>query len=267
MKTLQADGISIESFQLSDQANILYEKNILPLVRIRKTPKASSFSSFSSKTSAMKKLAQQASGQSGGKGHGKKVEPDTAENDNKIELDGEVLIQSTEVTSVDPFLFAVPLPITTLKSVQTNKKKSKINQGGGRDGKDIESLTDNIPEFEHSFPSECEINSDHDTSRLAKLHFNRILATISDEGTKERMRDPHLLFYISRILDLPTRDALCRSLMDGTPKFPGMVKVALDMVKMSLDTSRSNSNSVGSRSGRFLPDDDDDDDEWNKLNN
>ena len=89
MKTLQADGISIESFQLSDQANILYEKNILPLVRIRKSPKASSFSSFSSKTSAMKKLAQQASGQSGGKGNGKKVEPDSAENDNKIELDGE----------------------------------------------------------------------------------------------------------------------------------------------------------------------------------
>ena len=266
-KALVADGISLESFQLSDQANVLYEKNILPLVRIRKVPKSSSFLSFSSKTNAMLKLAEQASGKNGQKNNNGKTSKsniinDSDHNDDKVELDGEILIQSTEVTSVDPYLLAVPLPITTLKSIITKKiQKFKKLKKGEKDIKEVENSDDNILEFEHSFPSEIEIHSNHETSRLAKLHFNRILASLSTDGTKERMRDPHLLLYISRILDLPTRDSLCRSLMDGTNRFPGMVKVALDMVKMSLDTSRSDSNSVGKRSGRFLPNDDDDDDD------
>jgi hypothetical protein len=46
--------------------------------------------------------------------------------------------------------------------------------------------------------------------------------------------------------------------MDESNQFPGLVKVALDMVKLSLDSSRSNSNSRGSRSGRFIPDEEDD---------
>jgi hypothetical protein len=240
IKTLVADGISIEAFQLSDQANTLFEKGILPLIKARDSNKKSSFSSFSTKASAMKSLAVKASGQ--------KIKTNEDELDDNIQLTGEVLIQSKEVTSIDPFLFAVPLPISPLKRVKAGGKITKNNAN-----EIIE-----IKEFEHSFPSECEMQADENTAKLAKLHFNRILNELLSDTIKDRIRDPHLLSYIFKILDEPTRNALCRSLMDGTNQFSGLVKVALEMVKLSLDSSRSNCNSRGSRSGRFIPDEEDD---------
>lgn len=242
-----ADGISLEAFQLSDQANILCEKGILPIVKSRST-KVSSFSSFAAKTNAMKSLANKAlsNGVSGKEKGGEKEEVV----EDKIELDGEILIQTSEAKSVDPFLLAVPLPIRPLQRTNT-ASKARIAE--------IENIADSG--FEHSFPSECEMSSNENTARVAKLHFSRILSGLSQPGTKDRMRDPHLLHYMSKILDVPTRDALCRSLIDGTDRFPGLVKVALDMVKMSIDNSRNDSNSVGRRSGRFVSDDDEDSDE------
>jgi len=242
IKTLVADGISIEAFQLSDQANILYEKGILPLIKTKGSNKKSSFSSFSTKASAMKSLAMKASGSK------IKTNEIKDELDDNIQLTGEVLIQSKEMTSIDPFLFAVPLPISPLKRVK--KAGVKITK------KNVNEI--DIKEFEHSFPSECEMQSDENTAKLAKLHFNRILNELLSDTIKDRMRDPHLLSYMFKILDEPTRNALSRSLMDGSNQFPGLVKVALEMVKLSLDSSRSNSNSRGSRSGRFIPDEEDD---------
>ena len=265
-KPLVADGISLEAFKLSDQANTLYEKGILPLVKKRSEKPAttsSSFSSFSSKTNVMKSIAQKALNKGGGKGNEKGEE----EHVDKIELDGEVLIQSTEVTSVDPFLFAVPLPIQSLNNKSAKKaagdaKRKTIQPTAKTSAGDRVTIGTEDEGFEHSFPSECEMQNNENTAKVAKLHFNQILLGISNPGTKSRMKDPHLLHYLSKMLDANTRDALCRSLSDGTDRFPGLVKVALDMVKMSLDTSRSDSsNSVGRRSGRFIPDDDDDDDD------
>ena len=247
LKPLVADGISLEAFQLSDQANILCEKEILPVVRIRST-RVSSFSSFSAKTNAMKSLAMKAMANSGSAKE-KGVEKEEAIED-KIELDGEILIQTSEAKSVDPFLLAVPLPIRPLKPPSPASKARKP---------EIEDTVDSG--FEHSFPSDCEMSSNENTAKVAKLHFSRLLSSLSQPGTKDRMRDPHLLYYMSKILDVPTRDALCRSLIDGTDRFPGLVKVALDMIKMSIDNSRSDSNSVGKRSGRFVSDDDEDSDE------
>lgn len=245
LKPLVADGISLEAFQLSDQANILREKEILPMEKLRFT-RVSSFSSFSAKTNAMKSLAMKAMASSGGGKGAEKVEAI----EDKIELDGEILIQTSEAKSVDPFLLAVPLPIRPLKPSSTVTKSKKT---------EVDTTLDSG--FEHSFPSDCEMSSNENTAKVAKLHFSRILSGLSQPGTKDRMRDPHLLFYLSKVLDVPTRDALCRSLVDGTDRFPGLVKVALDMVKMSIDNSRSDSNSVGRRSGRFISDDDEDSDE------
>ena len=264
-----ADGISLEAFKLSDQANILYAKGILPLVKQRSEraiTTSSSFSSFASKTNVMKSIAIKALQKGGGKS--KEKEKGEEENVDKIDLEGEVLIQSSEVTSVDPFLFAVPLPIQSFntksaKKVSGDAKRKSPQSAAETDaGAQSGSVIAEDGGFEHSFPSECEMENNENTSKVAKLHFNQILLGISLPGTKNRMKDPHLLSYISRMLDSNTRDALCRSLNDGTDRFPGLVKVALDMVKMSLDTSRSDSsNSVGRRSGRFIPEDDDDDDE------
>ena len=184
---------------------------------------------------------------SSGKGDAKTA---SADSDN-IELEGEALIQNAEVTSLDPFLLAVPLPIKPIRSAtQADSKAAKSAD---------KSSSDDVFEFEHSFPSECEMDSNENTAKVAKLHFARIISDLASPGTKDRMRDPHLLFYLSKILDPTTRDALCRSLRDGTDRFPGLVKVALDMVKINLDGTKSNSNSVGKRSGRFIADDDDDD--------
>lgn len=270
-KPLVADGISLEAFKLSDQANVLHEKGILPLVKqraARPTTSSSSFSSFSSKTNAMKSIAVKAVNKGGGKG--KEKDMGGEETVDKIDLDGDVLIQSTEVTSVDPYLFAVPLPIQSLNAKSAKKeaadairktlKSTAKLDAKGESGSARGSAPAEDEGFEHSFPSECEMENNENTAKVAKLHFNQILLGLSLPGTKIRMRDPHLLFYISKMLDSNTRDALCRSLTDGTDRFPGLVKVALDMIKMSLDTSRSDSsNSVGRRSGRFIPDDDDDD--------
>lgn len=258
VKALVADGISIEAFQLSDQANILFEKNILPLVKLKNVlQKASAFSSYSSKTSAMKRMAEKATG--------KKSAAENNGFDDKIELESDVLISNSETKTVDPFLLTVPLAIENLNKKIIKTKSTNKNNKNSKENKKVENEIEKENEvlnkitFEHSFPSEVEINGNENTGKLAKLHFKRILSELSLVSTKERMRDPHLLLYISRILDLPTRDSMCRSLMDGTPRFPGMVKVALDMVKMSLDANRADSkNSVGRRSGRFIPDDDDD---------
>ena len=228
------DGISLEVFHLSDQANVLYDRGILPL---NKLP--------SSKLTAQK-------------GKNTKNKPDLSlksevkSNMNIIRLDGEVLIQNNEVTEVDPLLLTVPLPIQTLQSLKNNGSST--------------SSSNVIVSFEHSFPSEWEINENAGMELLSKKHVLKIIEESTKIGGVISMRDPHFILYISKLLDKSTRNALCKSLLDGSITIPGNVKIALQMIALSIGDSNSSSssgkdkNSVARRSGRLIEDDDDEDD-------
>ena len=320
-KILTADGISLEAFQLSDQANVLYEKGILPMKKSTTSSRgsgggsgsvkghskqgSSSFDSYSSKLQAIAARAtssgiggssRSACSSSSGGGGGES----TVGSNNNIQLTSEILIQNTDVTEVDPMLLAVPLPITPLihsqstgtattttnkrgtgtgkaTTTHSNKKSTFSSRSSSSSSTSATPFTSNLPplpEFEHSFPSEYEQTENPQIARLAKLHFAKILNTMTTTSSsssllevKARMRDPHFLQYLHKhtVLDKITKDSLGKCLVDNSEKFPGLVKVALDMLKMTLDgggsSSKSNAkNSIARRSGRLIEDDEDDDD-------
>ena len=215
--SMTADGISIEAFQLSDQAVQMFDKGVLSaasrLVAEEKSPSAAAAtgsnknagsSSSSSSLKAGKPVTMTSAALKAMKSDAAKEE----EAATLIQLSGEALVRNQEVTSVDPYLLSVPLPISAMAHSNL--------------------------EFEHSFPTAAELQEDEKTARLAKQHLHRVLEKLNAPETKSRMRDPHLLVHMSSILDAPTRNALCKSVVDGTDRFPGMVKMALDMAKMSL---------------------------------
>jgi hypothetical protein len=283
---LTADGISLEAFQLSDQANTLFETGVLPSKKISggtvtvkaggSTPgkdKSSAFDSYSSKMQSIAARATGTGGKSSGAGgssnnsnNNKGNSKDATVSNDNIQLNSEILIQNNDVTEVDPVLLAVPLPITQLKTpvakAPTTAAAAALKKKATSGAAPFISNLPPLPEFEHSFPSENEQAEDAQTARLAKLHFTKILSTMSSPGVKDRMRDPHFLQYLHKLLDKPTREALGRSLVDGSDKFPGLVKVALDMLKMTLGgAGKSDKNSVARRSGGHIQDEDEDDDE------
>jgi hypothetical protein len=236
---MSADGISIEAFQLSDHAIQMFDKGVLPATRLvdedKSSPAAAAAAGVSNKNTGSS--SRSSNPLKAGKpvtmtsAALKAMKSDAAKEEEAatlIELAGEALVRNQEVTSVDPYLLSVPLPISALAHSSL--------------------------EFEHSFPTAAELQEDEKMARLAKQHLHRVLEKLNFPETKARMRDPHLLVHMSSILDAPTRNALCKSVVDGTDRFPGMVKMALDMAKMSLGEDSA----IKKRKGHSHEDEDDD---------
>jgi hypothetical protein len=131
----------------------------------------------------------------------------------QVQLSGEVLLQSKQSSVVDALLLAVPAPIQALTSTST-------------------------PDFEHSFPSPLELN-DNRLQAIARKHVLKILGSSAANQAHtiiNRLRDPHLLVYLSNILDESSHAALCKALIaaDTSHRLPGNVVAALDLVRMLL---------------------------------
>jgi hypothetical protein len=262
-RPLTADGLSLEAFQLSDQANTLVAKGILTAAKVARdlgpaaAAKASAFTSFSAKAKAK-----------AGARKDKGADDAAAGVADKVVLTGEVLLQSTEATEVDPYLLAVPMPILPL-GADKGKGKGKGKGKSAPAAAAAAAVPPQVPaaqDFEHSFPSPPELGENAATAALAEKHFRHVVTTAAAPGTKRRLRDPHLLLYLAGRLDTPTHRALCASLTDpataATDALPGTVKLALDLLGVAAGGSPSSQRAVDKkkRTGAFVGDEDEEED-------
>ena len=182
---LDDQGLTLEAFQLSEQAWALYRKGI---------------------------LATSCCVESEGSNSGKGATGTSA----LLSLHGEVLIQSDETKNIDPVLLSVPVPV-------------KLAAG--------------VIDFEHYFPTQQELLQEQKASGLARKHLLRQLGRLGSPGIKSILRDPHLLLYISGALrvDKTSFLALCKSLREPGDALSSGVKMVLENVKYSLDSSFADS--------------------------
>lgn len=174
---------------------------------------------------------------------------------------------------MDPLLFAVPLPIDSIEATETCKegetKTVKSKKGVGKintisttsepdsihmaaivDGKRaciFMRMTVNLimyspsfsllSEFEHVFPTTEELR-EAQTVKLARKHICRLLKAGVNSNTKNKLKDPHLLLYLSSFLDDSALAMLCEYINDKSPtRAPAKLSMSLDMLKMSFDDS------------------------------
>ena len=167
-------------------------------------------------------VSKEIGNENGNKISKKKVKSDNDDDDNKelIKLEGPVLTgNSNEATAIDPLLLAVPLPIIQIGAISNSNSNTNVN------------------DFEHSFPSFHEIDNDQKLKKSASIHLYRtlgysffhyhltlfiiIIGNLNNNDTKNRLRDPHMLMYLGKIIDENSLLALCKSIVD--PKSPGNI--------------------------------------------
>lgn len=195
-------GLSIEAFKLSDQAMRLIDKGLVALQKDSQSSASSHSSSSSSGSSSNAKT----------------------NHDEKVQLTSEVLLKNEETTEVDPLLLAVPMSIihkqpTASAIVETNLLKSP---------------------FHHSFPTPSEINSKTEMSILAKKYSDQILQKLvknNVDAVRKKLRDVHLLLYLSDILDMDTVRNIASCAADGasTIKLSQRSVMALQMSVSALN--------------------------------
>ena len=88
-------------------------------------------------------------------------------------------------------------------------------------------------EFEHLFPSVYELN-DPIVFKKATKHVLHVLEGVNRPGMINRLRDIHLLFHLSKLIDINTLNVLCESLSIPGGNIPQSVCMAMEMAKLSL---------------------------------
>jgi hypothetical protein len=229
---LNGSDISLEAYQLSDQAIELHEKKILPEI------------SLNVKT--------------------------TAADEDKVFLNSEVLVQNDEVTSVDCALFSVPLAIVSvdksspsgIKKIITPNRRGKVSTLASTSNPDsikVEALTDGdthfysdmtcpcfnmihiFPVFEHVFLTSKEIQESERNQLIIQKHVVKTLKISDSNELRKRLSDPHLLQYLSAFLDDDCGHLLCSFVggLGGNTRIPSKLSMALDMLKISFNDAQS----------------------------
>ena len=205
--------LALEAYQLSDQAMTLFEKKIL-----------------------LTRHAHQESDHRRGK------------NPNKdVQLASEVLVKTEEVLSLDPVLLCIPLPIdsqaTTDKSKEgevNTKHISRRKLGQVVTASELSEISRVqigcvYDEYEHVFPTGSELR-EVKQKNLARKHIGRLLRDGLKGESKDRLKDPHLLLYMSDLLDRDSMRQMCNYVSDKVSKRPSAkLSMCLDMLKMSFD--------------------------------
>ena len=189
-----------------------------------------------------------------------------------IQLSSAVLTQSDESTAIDPLLLAVPLPIVALDAlaptVKTKPDKSVLNRGSsngsgatkGREGS-VEWKPPSLEmAFEHSFPSPCEMAEDAECKENAQHHVCDVCEQLGAPGHPQyavmysRLRDIHLLYYLSQYLDIGSMMQLGKSLRNSkATTLPHAVKTSLEMLRLSLSSASSGKGSSGTGKKKRQP--------------
>ena len=222
-------GLTLEAFELSEQATVLHERQLLPSRLLAGDGKGKGKDINKSK----------------GKGNAEKAKPKSPTKGGKTEavtegeslvLNGNVLIANgVETKEIDPFLLAVPMPIVAIGTGSAPPRKSKGI---------VTAKTASSPpwrpaplgiSFEHSFPSAIELqNSDSPIAKKASRHVLQVLADAAQPKMVARLRDVQLLLHLSKMLDEATMRALCDVLATPATALPQGVLTAMEMLKLSL---------------------------------
>ena len=190
-------GLSIEAFKLSDQAIRLVDKGFITMQK-DDTPSSSSSSNSRSSSSSSNGNANQ---------------------NGKVRLTSEVLFKNDETTEVDPLLIAVPLSIIHKQPTQPSDASV-------------------VKSFQHSFPTQSEINSKADMSILAKKYSSQILQKLTKndvESVRMKLRDVHLLLYLSDMFDTDTVRNIASCASGSGTKLNQRSVMALQMLTAKCD--------------------------------
>jgi len=148
------------------------------------------------------------------------------------------------VVELDPWLFAIPIPLIVLEanSAATSSTKRKTTS------KKLISSTDSTS-FDHSFPTPGELNDDNNNARaVAKRFLVRLLKHFKPnkplpQEAYSRLRDPHLLLHLSDMLDPAAFDLLLAhisplsSLSSPQTESNKPLSIELAMVMQSVQTA------------------------------
>lgn len=220
-------GLTLEAFELSEQAAVLHDRQILPSRLLAGDGKGKSKSKSKGKGNAGKTKLKSPT-------KGGKTEADT--DGECLVLNGNVLIANgVETKEIDPFLLAVPMPIVAIGTGSASPRKPKGI---------VTAKTASSPpwrpaplgvSFEHSFPSAIELqNSDSPIAKKASRHVLQVLADAAQPKMVARLRDVQLLLHLSKMLDEDTMRALCTVLATPATALPQGVLTAMEMLKLSL---------------------------------
>jgi hypothetical protein len=168
---------------------------------------------------------------------------------NKVQLLHEVLIKNDETMQVDPLLLVVPLSIIHKPSLTTTTGTSKINTK-------VPKKSHIQKSFQHNFPTQNEILTNSDTSKLATKYSLQLLSKlqksqINNDGVSEKLLDIHLLMYLQELLDRDTMKniaTVCAGMSSSSSsssegksvKLASKSVMALQMLYSSLTVSDSN---------------------------
>ena len=219
-------GLALEAFELSDQALLMQQRQILPnkLLPLAGSKKSKGGASKGKKTGSPSSSSSSSSSD-------KVVE--------KIALSSPVLVSNgEEALEIDPYLLAVPMPIVALGMGSAAPRKPK----GIVTAKTASSPPWRPPalgiDFEHSFPSVFELRNPTELKRAGK-HVLQVLGGATRPAMVARMRDVQLLLHFSKLLDPDTLRALCESLAKPCERLPPAVLMAMEMAKLSMSSTEA----------------------------
>ncbi len=260
-------GLVMEAFELSSQALELVDKGVLTLTKLAAPTGAERNGGAKEEVGVEMKTRRRAvinkmnmGAPSTSSSSSSSSKEKSARGSELIQLASAVLTQSDEATAIDPLLLAVPLPIVALDAlapkVKAKADKSVQNRAArGKESKDspVEWKPETLGvDFEHSFPSPCEMAADKDKVDDVNIHLCDVFEQLSSPSQPRyatmfsRLRDIHLLYYISQYLDVGTMSQLGKILRDSkAATLPHAVKLSMDMLRLSLSSA-----SVGSTRAR-----------------
>ena len=143
----------------------------------------------------------------------------------KLQLSGEVLVQSDTVAEIDPLLFAIPVPIA-----QAGKGAVTVGSKGG-----FAKTATQGDGWEHLFPTLEELEALGNELKLRK-YIHKVLSKLSKKRwPKAQLRDFNLLLSLQNLVDTNDFAVLCEALNDQkSDALPKQILLALEMLKDSL---------------------------------
>lgn len=217
------NGLSIEAYRLSDQANRLIQQGgvtVIPGTLVadgsdtisKRKPSSLTRRATSSGSSSTESIAQR----------------------RQLHLHKQVLFKNRETTVVEPLLLALPLPILQkLPSSATPRSTTTATTASATAPSNFN--------FLHLFPTESELRHSVTTATLSrKLILQLVLKMekgLSSE-LKDKLRDIHLLKYLNEYFDHSSVCSIAQCVVsDSSTKLPSSVLMAIQMTKPILQDS------------------------------
>lgn len=95
--------------------------------------------------------------------------------------------------------------------------------------------------FEHLFLTKKEIQESERNQLIIQKHMLKTLKISDSEELRKRLSDPHLLQYLSSLLDENCSQLLCKFVggSEENARVPSKLSMALDMLRITFDDAQS----------------------------